>query len=365
MNAAPVRVVVVDDSPTARLALRMALERDGVQVIGEASHGDQALRMVRSLKPDLVTMDVYLPSGDGIEVTRRIMTEVPTPVLMVTSLDPRDQTLVYRAMEAGALDVVGKPPPPANPGYAETCKRLCRMIRSLACVPVIRRRGISASDSPRPAGHQSSIPVPPAAPLMQAPSEVIDHDASDLVLVGSSTGGPVVVRDLFMALPRPLPTPFTLVQHMMSGFIAGFADWLGAETRRRVVVVTHQIVIEPDTIYVAADEMHLEVIDTTHLIGSDAPPVGFQRPSVDVMFESAARVLGSRATGVLLTGMGRDGASGLLSLRRVGAMTIAQSPASCTVAGMPGAAIALGAAEVIAAPAEIAVLLGREPCSAS
>lgn len=361
MNAASVRVVVVDDSPTARLALRMALEREGVQVIGEASHGDQALRMVRSLKPDLVTMDVYLPSGDGIEVTRQIMTEVPTPVLMVTSLDPRDRSLVYRAMEAGALDVLGKPPPPGNPAYAEACRRLVRMVRSLSGVPVIRRRGSCASDSPGPAERSPSIPVPRAAQPMRAQLEETVHEPGDLVLVGASTGGPVVVRDLFLALPRPLPAAFALVQHMMTGFIAGFADWLGSETRRRVCVVTQPVRIEPDTIYVAADELHLEVQDESHLIASDAAPVAFQRPSVDVLFESAARVLGSRATGVLLTGMGRDGASGLLSLRRVGAMTIAQSPASCTVGGMPGAAIALGAAEVVAEPSEIAVLLGRRP----
>jgi len=360
VSAPSVRVVVVDDSPTARLALRMALEREGVQVIGEASHGDQALRMVRSLKPDLVTMDVYLPTGDGIEVTRRIMTDVPTPVLMVTSLDPRDRTLVYRAMEAGALDVLGKPPPPGNPAYADSCKRLARMVRSLSSVPVIRRRGSTASDSPGPVERPPSVPAPRPEPL-PSPIESIEYATSELVLVGSSTGGPVVVRDLFLALPRPLPAAFALVQHMMTGFIAGFADWLASETRRRVVVVKEPVRIEPDTIYVAADELHLVMQDASHLMPTDAPPVGFQRPSVDVLFESGAKVLGSRACGVLLTGMGRDGAAGLLSLRKVGAMTIAQSPASCTVAGMPGAAIALGAAEVVAAPLEIAALLGRKP----
>ena len=339
MTPRQTRVLVVDDSPTARLALRVAFEAEpDIVVVGEASRGTAALRLAHKLHPDLVTMDVYMAGEDGIDVTRQLMTERPTPILVVTAQDPANPQLLYRAMDAGALEVVAKLPSPRSAEYAAKRARLANLVRTLSQVPVVTRR--RAKGGPSPARRVT-------------PDPLVGRPSPRMVVVGASTGGPLVVKHLLRSLPAGFPLPVAVVQHMISGFAVGMARWLSQETDREVVLVEGRVEPSPGFVYLAPDDQHLEVTPAGHLVPTDKPKSRYQRPSVDVLFDSAAKHLGSRAIGVLLTGMGRDGAEGLVALKNAGALTIAQSPESCAVGSMPGAAIELGAVDLVLSPDDI------------
>lgn len=334
-----VRALIVDDSATARLSLRAALESDaGICVVGEADGRTEALRLARSLSPDIVLMDVYLRGHNGLDVAEELMATNACPILAVTAANPSDPALVFRGMDVGVLEIALKPPAPDDPGYPEARRQLTRLVKVLARVPVVHR--------------SRRAPATPPPPLEVPPPSV-----PGLVLIGASTGGPPVVRAILELLPRPFPLPVALVQHMTAGFGEGFATWLGDMTRHPVVVVSRTETVEPGTVYVAHDSRHLQFTSPNTLAPSDAPPVRYQRPSIDVLFESAARLFRAPTAAVVLTGMGDDGAAGLLALRQAGAATMAQSPATCVVDSMPAEAINNGGAMRALSPVEIAAAL--------
>jgi two-component system, chemotaxis family, protein-glutamate methylesterase/glutaminase len=334
-----VRILIVDDSATARAAIRAALELDKrTTVVGDAVSGEEAIRLVQRLRPDLVTMDVYLSGTTGIDVTRSIMEECPTPILVVTAYHPTDPGLAFKAVAAGALDVCAKLPSPRSADYAREQKRLVRLVHALARVPVVRRHaGRSRQES-------------------QTSSSTIETKARprDLIAIGASTGGPPVVRDLLRALPTEFPVPVVLVQHMTRGFGESYSQWLAAETQHRIVYVHESAVLAPATVFIASDNRHLRIERGRRLVCFDGDAVNYQRPSIDVFFNSVARELGAHSAAVLLTGMGSDGAEGLLSLRTTGALTIAQAPETCAVDSMPSSAIRLNAASLVLRPQAIA-----------
>lgn len=354
------RVLVVDDSPTARLALRRALgEGQGIDVVGEASSGPRALDQVRVLKPDLVTMDVQLGDDDGVEVARQIMTTSPTPILVVTALDPRSRSLPFRIVEAGALGIAAKPPARGHPEHERETERLRRLVRSLAGVPVVTRRrrpDVPHGDAlPRKATPGLAAKVPPAGGV-------------SVIAIGASTGGPPVIAELLASLPKPFPLPILIVQHIEPGFVARMADWL-CSTGHRVTCLSAPVPLEPGRVHLAGDGMHLGLLSPT-MVGPVAADGAAFCPSVDALFSSVARHAGSAAMGVLLGGMGRDGARGLLELRQAGGRTIAQEPSTCIVDGMPRAAMDAGAVDVVLPPAAIAATLtataqnaGRRPAA--
>jgi two-component system chemotaxis response regulator CheB len=280
------------------------------------------------------------------------MSELPTPVVVVTSLDPKDAKLVYRAMEAGALEVVGKPPPPGSAAYDASCQRLTRLVRTLSDVPMLRRRPALRRPSIRPPA--TVAPTPTASRAAARDADQRHHHR--MVVIGASTGGPPAVRELLDGLPNPMPLPVVLVQHMLPEFLVGFATWLASETGRKVEVVTAPTAAQANTVYVAPGDRHLEVFDGLTLRPTDDPPLRHHRPAVDRLFESAAQALGDRVVAVLLTGMGDDGARGLLCLHDLGALTIAQDPDSCAVPSMPRSAVDLGAVDLVLSPRQI----GRE-----
>ena len=234
-----VRVLVVDDSPTARLALREALRQDpSIEVVGEASHARAALEAAQRLRPDLITMDVYMKGPSGLEATAEIMHTVPTPILVVTGVDPTEPSLVYEAMQAGALEVCGKLPGPSTAAYPARRDELVRLVRCLARVPVVRRR-------------YNSVP-PPRAETPRPPRTPAASVAPQLVAVGASTGGPPVVCALLRALPATVKAPVALVQHMAGGFLGGFAEWLEGQTRRRVELIGRRTALEPGVVYLVS-----------------------------------------------------------------------------------------------------------------
>jgi two-component system chemotaxis response regulator CheB len=337
------RVLVIDDSRTARAALRAALTRDReIDVVGEAADGTEARKLIERLKPQLITMDVFLRAESGLDLTAAIMRTAPTPIVVVTAADAKDASLVFRAMQAGALDVCAKLPSPTHPDYAARCTRLIRTIKTLQNVPVVHRWRAA------PPGHLAapSMPAPITVPQPRAGAS-----ARAMLLLGASTGGPPVLAKLLRQLPKPFPAPIVLVQHMVPGFVPAFAKWLAEETGHSVRLVTQPCEPNAGVVYLSGDEQHLVVEPGPVVRTIQEAPRGFHRPSIDVLFESAAASsVAARFIGVLLTGMGSDGARGLLSLRQAGAHTIAQEPKSCAVASMPEQAIALDAAQRVLTP---------------
>ncbi|MCC6558168.1 MAG: response regulator [Polyangiaceae bacterium] len=334
------RVLIVDDSPTAREALARAIEGEkGFEVVGATGRTDEAMRLIESRRPDVVTVDVFLDEEDGVELAARIMAERPTPILIVTGVSPRDPSLAFRAIRAGALDVFPKLPARTHPDYPYERQRLLRALSALAGVPMVTRRALSYDGLPSPAWSDE-----PRAPTR-------------LVAIGASTGGPPVLHEILKA--SPIPVPVALVQHIADGFVETLAGWIASTTGRRVRVCDREVSLEPGTVIFAPARAHLAVTPAGTLAPVDGPPRNHQKPSIDVLFESAAQWLGSRAVGVLLSGMGSDGAAGLSRLRSAGALTIIQSLPTCAVDSMPRRALELGAACAELAPDAIAARLRR------
>jgi two-component system, chemotaxis family, protein-glutamate methylesterase/glutaminase len=340
-----IKVVIVDDSATARASLRMGLAvAEDIVVVGETARGEDAVDLVLETQPDLVLMDVHLPGRNGIEVTRSLMTRAPRPVVIVTGITPDSPELIYQAMQAGALEVLAKLPSPTHREYPVRCQRLVRVLRNLSKVPVVTHFDrASVERVPTPARSRSDGRAPrrsdPAGP-------------PQLVVIGASTGGPPLLKDILSALPAPFGLPIVVVQHITAGFGVGFGQWLSDVTGHRVVLVERTQPMQSGCVYLASDDQQLELRGPERL-SSYADPAALIRPCIDVLFESAARWVGSGVVAVLLTGMGRDGARGLSALRKAGAQTVAQSPETCVVGSMPQAAIADGSARLVLPPAGI------------
>ncbi|MGC8781187.1 MAG: chemotaxis-specific protein-glutamate methyltransferase CheB [Anaerolineae bacterium] len=322
-----IRVLIVEDSPTLRMLLKTVLESDPeIAVIGMATSGEEGVRQALALKPDLITMDVHLPGMDGFTATRRIMEQQPTPIVIVSSsVDHHEVMTTFNAIQAGALDVLRKPTSIDHPDFAALRERLITTVKLMAEVKVIRR--YRSPMAARGAGERPQAGRP-----------------YSLVAIGASTGGPAALNAILKELPAGFPLPVLVVQHMTAGFTAGLVSWLQLESRLTVKVAEDGENLRPGTVYVAPDDTHL-VVAARGVVGlSKAPPVSHVRPSATVLFESVARVYGGDAIGVLLTGMGDDGAVGLRAMRERGALTIVQDEATSAVYGMPKAAVELGAA---------------------
>jgi len=326
-----IRVLVCDDSDTARRLVVAALRSDpGIEVVGTASNGRDAVELVRLLKPDLVTMDVRMPVLDGLRATEEIMREQPTPIVIVSSsVQAPDLQITFNALRAGALEVIEKPRGSGvQAGLANWQRRLVRTVRAMAEVRVIRR-------------HRSTTIPPETAPR---PRQTVRRRVQ-LVVIGASTGGPQVMSHILRRMPPDYGLPILCVQHMVPGFLDGFARWLAGETHLQVALATNGQELAPGRVYVAPDGAHMRVTENWQLeLGRDAPR-GLFRPSIDVLFESVANVAHGAALAILLSGMGSDGALGLRYLRDGGSITFIQRPETCVVPGMPMAARDAGAAQ--------------------
>jgi len=337
--------MVVDDSPTAREFLTQLLDSDpGIEVVGTAADGDHALEIIRRTVPDVVTMDINMPKLNGFASTRRIMEVQPTPIVIVTgSWDTSAIATTFRAMEAGAVAVVPRPPGPGHPDHERSASELLELVKAMSEVKVVTRWPSTRPGKPEP---------PPTPPTFVPPSTEVE-----VVAVGASTGGPTALQALLRGLPTDYSTPILIVQHMAVGFVAGFAKWLGETSGRRVAPAVHGEPILPGRVYLAPDRYDLEV-DRSESIALRPP--GSENglcPSAAALFDSVTKIYGPRAVGVLLTGMGRDGAEELKILKDRGALTFAQDPESSVVHGMPGEAIRLGGATYVLSPQEIAAAL--------
>jgi len=348
----PVRLLVVDDSPSIRAVIRAMVEGDaGIRIVGEAGTGGEAVEMARTLRPGVILMDVQMPEMDGIEATERIMGSEAVPIIAFSAFTRGGTTKASIDMlAAGALDVMAKPDL-AGAGAVTECSRVLRKkIRSASSVAVVRHL-------------RRSIRMVPGRDEPAGPSGRTRFEALG---VGASTGGPTALRDLFSALPADFPTPILVVQHITMGFTAGFVEWLRQHTALDVRVANDQDRAVPGSILIAPEGRQLEVLPGGAVRATSRKPRGVHLPSADTLLSSLASTYGGKCIGILLTGMGSDGAEGLLDIRRAGGFTIAQDEETCVVFGMPREAIRRGAVERSMPPASMAELLlrmtGRSAC---
>lgn len=342
-----IRVLVVEDSPTARRHIVATLQADAdFQVVGEARDGEEAIRLCERLHPDVMTLDMMLPNGTGVDVTEHIMAYQPTPIVIVSASLNRGELLhTYDALAAGALEVVEKPK--AQESSDAWARQFVSIVKLASRIKVIThpRKRLRRASSHTSAAAAALEPFPQHD---DTPPSVPGGRYS-LVAIGASTGGPAAVAQILSALRPPIPLPIILVIHIGQPFGAALAEWLGTLLPMPVKEAKHGDPIPPPgapSLILAPPDKHLMLAGGRMML-DNGPERHSCRPSIDVLFESVASEVGSRAIGCLLTGMGRDGAAGLSAMKQAGAMTLVQDESTSVVFGMPREAIRLGAAKRI------------------
>lgn len=377
MRKGPIRVLIVDDSRTIQLVLKRILTVPGeIEVVGTASDGREGLDLVQRLDPDVVCTDLAMPGVDGFRLIADIMARHPRPILVISSLiGESDSTASFRALEAGAVDVLAKPASSAQ--MEKLSQELVRKVRIVAGVRVITRRALpgtapgdtgslraaspaSARPLPaRPEGPATSgfrhteVPPPasfsretprPAPPPRGLTASLLRRAPIQVVAIGASTGGPQALQVLLKELPATFPVPILCVQHISEGFLNGMVEWLDHQCALKVRIAQTGEAPLPGHVYFPQEETHLVVDRAGRLMPSFDAPLEGHRPSVTTTFLSVARHFAAASAGVLLTGMGRDGAEGMVEIQRAGGITIAQDEATSVVWGMPREAVLHNAA---------------------
>lgn len=334
--------MIVEDSAVVSQHLKQILESDGeIRVIGIAENGLEAVDFVNERMPDVITMDINMPKMNGMEATRRIMETRPLPIVIVTaSYNRQDLEKSFLAMEAGAVAIMEKPFGEGHPEFSASAKNLIQTVKLMAEVKVVKRWPkmrvqpplIFQAPEPRPGPQPKNI---------------------KLVAIGASTGGPPVIQTILLGLHRGFPVPVLIVQHISRGFLEGMIDWLRQTTSHPVHIAAHGERLLPGHFYFAPDDIHVGVGNGDRIEFSKAEPENGIRPSVSYLFRSALSLYGSGVVGVLLTGMGKDGAQELKMLKDKGAVTIVQDRESSVVYGMPGEAVRIDAAVYVLSPERI------------
>lgn len=351
MGAGPLKVLVVDDSPTYRRWMAQAINNAAdMLVVGEASDGEQAVKMTQDLNPDVIAMDLEMPGMDGLDATREIMHTKPTPIVVVSGKLDSYKDAAFEAVNRGALTVQSKPVSPTNAKHKEQVATLLSTLRAMAGVRVIHHWKRNHTRPP--------VATPPprrAAPPVGIPAAgKVNYK---IVAIVSSTGGPIALSTVLGALPPDFAMPIVIAQHIAPDFVAPLASWLSTTTGKRAVVAQQGREPKPGQIYLAPGDAHLWITDEHRFALNRNPNIARYTPSGDILLESVARVFGKQAIGVVLTGMGNDGAAGLRAMYEAGALTIAQDEATSVVFGMPREAAEAGAARRVLPLQEIAPAL--------
>lgn len=347
MARCTIRVVVADDSALAReMLVQILASDDEIDVIGIATDGQEAVDLVAALRPDLVTMDIHMPGVDGLKAIEHIMAFTPVPVLVVSSsVYGEGVGRTFDALEAGALEVMKKPEPRDWADLQDIAQDLIRRVKLLSRIPVITH--VRGMRSARPAGEAGGDAEARRAGVRP-----------EVVAIGSSTGGPSALLNVLGRLPADYSLPILVVQHIADGFVPGLVAWLDAGCKIRVVVAEDGMPVLPGVAYFAPTGANLTL--ERRRLRLHEPQVGqLYVPSANTLFESITVSCGPAGIGVILTGMGADGATGLKMMSDVGAMTIAQDEATSTVFGMPKAAAETGAAGLVLPVHDIAAELER------
>ncbi|HIB99833.1 TPA: chemotaxis response regulator protein-glutamate methylesterase [Candidatus Poribacteria bacterium] len=341
-----IQVLVVDDSAVARGIISKFLNSDpDIDVVGTAKDGREAIDVATQLKPDLITMDINMPVMDGLATTEHIMAYQPTPILVVSSLVKSEVDLAFRAMSLGALDAMEKP------GFdqfsAKDAGELVRKVKLLSQVPVVTHlEGKRRTRSTEPSTAQDYV-----SSSVKAEFQV--------VAIGSSTGGPKALYKVLSELPADFPCGIAVVQHISEGFTSGLVEWLDRTSNVKVKEAEESDKIQPGVVLIAPHDFHMMIVSGGRIRLNKALPIKGHRPSATILFSSVAKVYNANSIGVILTGMGEDGATGLAEMRENGSKTIAQDEATSVIFGMPKVAIEMGAAEEILPIDEIGQFLNR------
>jgi two-component system chemotaxis response regulator CheB len=342
---AKTRVLIIDDSALVRSILTEIVNREpDLEAIGAAPDPLVAREMIRSLNPDVLTLDIEMPRMDGLDFLERLMRLRPTPVVMVSTQTERGAEATLKALELGAVDFVSKPRLGIASGLQELASDICEKIRVASRVRPYRHV--------RPAAQADAD----GAPVKAAPASYSRISTEKLIAIGASTGGTEAIREVVTRLPADSPAVL-ITQHMPPGFTRSFAARLNGLCRMTVSEAQDGERALPGHIYIAPGDRHMRLDRSGAnymIVLDDGAPVNRHRPSVDVLFRSVAQFAGRNALGVMLTGMGKDGAAAMLEMRQAGAFNIAQDEASCVVFGMPKEAIAVGATDEVLPLAQIA-----------
>jgi two-component system, chemotaxis family, protein-glutamate methylesterase/glutaminase len=393
VNQEKIKVLIADDSLLVREILKdMISAEPDMEIVGEAQNGREAVTLTQRYSPHIITMDVLMPVMNGIEAVEEIMAFHPTPILVFSSaVNDKEMDVAFQSIARGALDVMEKPRMASGDGYEQVRVDLIHKLRMLSRIHVIphlrgkrtrrqaqsesERKGesdinrnrqgasdvsrdrqgasdVSRDQPPAPARRAKTAPPPESVePFLEPVSGLVELPPPQLIkrkliAIGSSTGGPKALVLIFSRFPSNFPLPMLTVQHIAHSFAPGLVSWLDRESPLHVVLAADRMKPEPGTVYVSPTGVHL-ILEKGLLRLTDSPPVNSCKPSVDILFESVAKENAAAAVGVLLTGMGRDGAQGLKSIRNGRGRTIVQDQASSIIFGMPKAAIDLGAADDI------------------
>jgi two-component system chemotaxis response regulator CheB len=338
-----ISVLVVDDSKVARMLLAHILESDPeIRVAGAVGDGQAALDFVNEHVPDVILMDIQMPGMDGFEATRRIMETQPVPIIVCTATaDPKAVATTFRVMEVGALACVEKPVGPEHAEFDQIAAHLRQTVKLMSEVKVVRR--------------WARAPLAPAPAPIARPVE-LNRAAAGIrfIGIGASTGGPQALHEILAGLPKAFPVPILVVQHIAQGFLPGLAGWLNQTTGVPIHVGAHGVCPLPGHLYLAPDDVHMGISVSGRILLTKEEPENGLRPAVSYLFRSLADVIGPAAVGMLLTGMGKDGAAELKLMKDRGAVTIAQNRESSVVNGMPGEAVKLGGATYVLSADKIA-----------
>ena len=344
MNTQKVRVLVIDDSAFNRRTIVKMLESlPGVEVVGYACDGEEGLRKVIDLHPDLITLDLEMPRMDGFTLLRIVMQKQPTPIIVVSSRS--DDEDVFKALELGAVEFVPKPSSKVSPILMDIRDELLTKVREVTSANL---KNVMARSS---ATGRLSDRTPKPSPRLTAFTEAVRTDFR-MVVIGSSTGGPPALQNIFSAIQDEIPVSFAVAQHMPADFTRAFAERLNRFSALKIREAANGDIVRPGEVLIAPGGKNLEFFPKgANIIAKVSEPKGHQRylPSVDTLFTSAAAVFGQRLLGVVLTGMGNDGAMGVHAIKQNGGFVLAEAEESCVVFGMPKEAIATGLVDKVVA----------------
>ncbi|HEY9670885.1 MAG TPA: chemotaxis-specific protein-glutamate methyltransferase CheB [Waterburya sp.] len=328
----PIRVLLVEDSQVTLVILKRILNSSPqIEVVGEARTGLDALELIPQVQPDVICTDLHMPKMDGLEFTSEVMVLYPRPILVISSwVQEADSLHVFQLLEAGALDIFPKPSAGLSIEDKLLNQELINKIQILSGVKVFKKKRKSSS----PVRHLETVSSK-------------SYGKPEIIVIGASTGGPQAINELLAQLPSNFPIPVICIQHICFGFLQGFIDWLATSCRLPIQIAKPGEIPKSGTIYFPPEQQHLELDNQGRFTCSNSPPFDGHRPSVTVTFQSVAKFYGKATVGVLLTGMGRDGAEGMQCIAQAGGLTIAQDETTSVIFGMPKEAIDLGAAKLI------------------
>lgn len=327
-----IRVLIVEDSPIALIILKRILTSSSdIKIVGTASTGQEGLALIPTSQPDVICTDFFMPKMDGLEFTTQVMNKYPRPILVVSASVQEDDThRIFQLLEAGAVDILPKPKAGLDAENMLLKQALINKIKVLSGVKVFKKkRSCINQQNKRPAGLSKL------------------HWSHKIMAVGASTGGPLALQKLFANLPENFPYPIVCVQHISRGFLQGLLDWLNHTSILSIRIALAGECPKPGNIYFPPERQHLTLNKFGRFVYSQALPDEGHCPSITTLFSSIAQVYGHKAVGILLTGMGRDGADGMKAIADAGGVTIAQDETTSVVFGMPKEAIALGAAHQV------------------